>query len=126
MAHHSTRLENPYQLQYSAPPTLPTWDWATATKSPLPLPKVMPYACEEKTAWGVDGLSQISFFSCGLLLFFFVSSEGKLHTITAQFVIGVGDLNAHSLIVFQSGSKDGGPRPAEGVENPPAGDADLH
>ena len=44
MAHHSTRLENPYQLQYGAPPTLPTWDWATATKSPLPLPKVTPYS----------------------------------------------------------------------------------
>ena len=44
MAHHSTRLEKPYQLQYVAPPTLPTWDWATATKFPLPLPKVMPYS----------------------------------------------------------------------------------
>ena len=60
------------------------------------------------------------------LLFSFVGREGKPHPISAQFVVGVGDLDAHGFVPLQPGGQDSGPRPAEGVEDPPAGDADLH
>ena len=59
-------------------------------------------------------------------LLLFVGLQGKPHPIAAQLVIGVGDLDAHGFVPLQPGGQDGGPCPAEGVENSPAGDADLH
>lgn len=59
-------------------------------------------------------------------LLLFVGLQGKPHPIAAQLEIGVSDLDAHGFVPFQPGGQDGGPRPAEGVEDSPAGDADLH
>ena len=58
--------------------------------------------------------------------FSFEGREGKPHPTAAQFVVGVGDPDAHGFVPLQPGGQDSGPRPAEGVEDPPAGDADLH
>lgn len=58
--------------------------------------------------------------------FAFRGLPGQSAPVRAQLVVGVGDFDAHGFVSLQSCRENGGPRPAEGVEDPPTGDADLH
>ena len=80
-------------------------------------------ACRLIFCWSstgtTNGLSD-GFFRFG------VGFQSETHPVGTQFVVGVGDLNAHSFISFQLGGENGGPGPAERIEDATARHADFH